>query len=183
MTPCLSAVLLPNSQFIKLQSKAEGPFAYCNRPDSALSTPVTLLHPIFGKFIDNSHSYVSTKEDNAFVFELSVAMSGVFRDEAARRDEFITILYRHYKIQLIAGEIGGTSHTTDGHGLASGYMHLISEAQNELGGSAGVEPYFQRCLYYRTSAKQSNADDSMFVLPCFQLFYCGNYQNLNFLSP
>jgi hypothetical protein len=162
------------SQFIKLQSKAEEPFAYCNRPHSASSIPVTLLHPIFGRFIDDSHTYAPVKEDNAFVLELSAAMSDVFRNEAARRDEFIAILSRHYEIQLVAGEIGGTGYKTDGHCLAGGYMDLVSEAKNELGSSAGAEPYFQGCLHYRASAKQSHADDSMSVLPCFQLFYCGN---------
>jgi hypothetical protein len=107
----------------------------------------------------------------------------VFRDEVTRRDEFITILYRHYKIQLVMGEIGGTRYKTDGHSLAGGDMDLVCVAQNELGSSAGAEPYFQGSLYYRASANQSNADDSMSVLPCFQLFYCGNYQIVVFVSP
>jgi len=88
------------SQSIKLQSKAEEPFAYCNRPDSALSIPVILLHPIFGRFIDDSHNYAPAKEDNAFVLELSAAMSGVFGDEVARRDEFIVILFDSLRVNI-----------------------------------------------------------------------------------
>lgn len=163
------------SQFTKLQTKAKEPFAYCNRPRSASSIPVTLLHPIFGKFIDESRTYVPTKEDNAFVLELSAEMSSIFRDKATRQDKFITVLQKHYQIQLVAGKIVGTSYETDGHCLAGGYMNLVTEAKNELGGSASGEPYFQACSNYRESTRRSSADNTMSVLPCFQLFYCGNH--------
>jgi hypothetical protein len=61
-------------------------------------------------------------QGNPFVLELSAAMSDAFRDEAARRDEFIAILSRHYNIRLVAGEIGRTGYKPNGHCIAGGYI-------------------------------------------------------------
>jgi hypothetical protein len=161
------------TQFKKFQETNGGPFAYCNRPPSASSIPVTLLHPIFGKFVDECRSYSPTKEDNAFVLELSTEMSGFFNNEDHRRDRFIAILEEHYHIQLITGEIGN-GYRTDGHRLSGGYMDLVTEAKNELADVYGAEPYFQGCSYYRESSKLRNTEDFFSSLPCLLIIYCGN---------
>lgn len=160
--------------FGTLQTINALPFAYCNRPASASSTPVALMHPIFGKFVDECRTYVPTEKDNTFVANLSRSMSGFFADETARRDAFIS-LFNQYCIQLNPAEITSTKYRTDGHATESGYMYLLSEAKPELAGGT-AEPYFQSVLYYRASCKVQKPGDSISVLPCFLIFYCGANQ-------
>jgi hypothetical protein len=170
-TPPSDAARYP--EFRKRQEAAGGPMIYCNRPPLASSIPVTLLHPILGKFVDECCSYIPTKEDNAFVLELSTEMSGFFDSEECRRTSFITMLEKHCHIQLIAGEVG-KGYRTDGHRLSGGCMDLLTEAKIELAGVPGAEPYFQGCVYYRESSKLRNAKDFLSPLPCLLIFYCGN---------
>jgi hypothetical protein len=55
---------------------------YCNRPWGASATiPATLLHPIFGEFIDNCENITPTAQDNSLVPELSTAMSNFYANE------------------------------------------------------------------------------------------------------
>ncbi|KAF8468174.1 hypothetical protein BDZ91DRAFT_848037 [Kalaharituber pfeilii] len=85
----------PSSQgvpamFAKLQGDANdnNPLIYCNRPYWASSTPVTLLHPIFGEFVDECQNYKLTEVDIAFVLELSTEMSKIYDTEAERAKIF-----------------------------------------------------------------------------------------------
>lgn len=162
-----------NTKFNMVQMYHGAPLMYHNRPPSASSIPVTLLHPIFGTFIDETYTYVPTAEDNAFIRELFVAMSGLYGLETDRRQAFIQLLSEHYKIELIPGEIGATGYQTDGHCLAEQYMFVVTAAKNELGTGSIEEPYFQGYCYYREAFKSTNAADHFSSLPSFLIFYCG----------
>ena len=67
------------AEFEKLQTMKPLPLAFCNRPAAASSTPVTLMHPIFGRFVDECNTHTPTKDDNDFIAILSKCMSGFLR--------------------------------------------------------------------------------------------------------
>src|SRR5262245_47287664 len=68
-------------EFAKLQENPARAL-HCNRPPDATSTvPATLLHPVFGQFLDNVNTHEPTTEDNALVLELSSTMSKFYPDE------------------------------------------------------------------------------------------------------
>jgi hypothetical protein len=50
---------------------------------AASAIPPTLLHPIFGKFINDCEKHEPTTADNKLVITLSAAMSSFFRDKKA----------------------------------------------------------------------------------------------------
>ncbi|CAG8668890.1 8632_t:CDS:1, partial [Paraglomus brasilianum] len=62
------------AEFADLQKKYEQPIL-CHRLPGASSTPVTLLHPIFGQFADDCKSGRPTSEDFQFILKLSYKMS------------------------------------------------------------------------------------------------------------
>jgi len=52
----------------------------CNCPPSTTpKTPLTLLHPVFGEFLDTCNSGDATAEDHDFALNLSRAMSSFYR--------------------------------------------------------------------------------------------------------
>lgn len=159
------------AEFGKLQTMNILPLSYCNRPAAASSTPVALMHPIFGRYVDECNNYTPTEEDNAFIANLSKCMSGFFEDERKRRDAFID-LFRQYGVDLHAADIMSTPYRTDGHATQNGYMYCLSEAKPELA-AGSAEPYLQSILYYRASCKSRRPGDCISVLPCFLIFYCG----------
>ena len=160
------------AEFKKLQTMKPLPLAFCNRLAAASSTPVTLMHPIFGRFVDECNTHTPTKDDNDFIANLSKCMSGFFEDERKRRDSFIN-LFREYGVELLPADIISTTYRTDGHATQNGYMYCLSEAKLELA-AGSAEPYFQSILYYRASCKSGREGDSISVLPCFLIFYCGS---------
>ncbi len=80
------------SEFAQLQRDERHAIRW-NRPPSATSSiPSTLLHPIFGEFIDDCENHKPSPDDNKLVWKLSMAMSGFFEDEKARASKFREIL-------------------------------------------------------------------------------------------
>ena len=130
--------------FTRLQEdvKDDDPLFYCNRPSRTSSTPVTLLHPIFGEFVDDCEIYKPTEVDNAFVLDLSTNMSEIYDTEAESAKVFRDLLYQYYCIQLYPADVPGTSYRTDGHASIGPYCFLITEAnaKNEIG-STGSDLY------------------------------------------
>ncbi|KZP10855.1 hypothetical protein FIBSPDRAFT_937807 [Athelia psychrophila] len=149
-----------------------GPYAYCNRPATASSIPVTLLHPVFGTFVDECSTYSPTDRDNAFVTELSTAMSHLFPLEVDRRDLFLEIINRHYDLGLEPAELAGGPYRTGGHCIEGGHMYCLTQAKDELGGG-GADPYLQGCAYYRELAMRRNTTDYFSSLPCLLIYYSG----------
>jgi len=81
---------------------------YCNRPVSTrASIPVTLLHPIFGQFVDDCDTHIPTEEGNSLVLDLSQAMSDFYEDENARASKFREILIAH-DFDIAATTVDGT---------------------------------------------------------------------------
>src|SRR6202011_5656271 len=80
-------------QFAKLQRDERHAIRWNQPPSAASSIPSTLLHPIFGEFIDNCENYYEpTAADNQLVWTLSAAMSGFFTHESTRLSKFRQIL-------------------------------------------------------------------------------------------
>ncbi|KAG1851653.1 hypothetical protein F4604DRAFT_1592308, partial [Suillus subluteus] len=148
----------------------------CNRPRRATdSLPVTLLEPIFAKFVDDCQDYQPTDQDNDFVRKLSENMSSFYPDEHSRMKVFRELLHG-YGITLHSSPIGSTKCTTDGHLMSTDgdFVQVISEGKNEIG-SGGAEPFAQAMLYYRKILKESNAEIEKFqsVLPCIHIIVFG----------
>ncbi|KAI9450976.1 hypothetical protein F5148DRAFT_986718 [Russula earlei] len=168
--------------FRKSQEKEKPSFSF-ERPLSAShDVPPTLLHPIFGQFVDDCQQHNPTREDNMFAFDLRAAMSQIWGKEDDRRDAFILIMRKH------GIELGPTvlstkqgSYRTDADSQEQGYRYIIVEAKNEIG-SGGPEPLFQAIWYYQRSLEQIvdlerkemrmlKYDDSS--LPCLIIYLFG----------
>jgi hypothetical protein len=142
--------------------------------------PVTLLHPIFGQFIDECKEYKPTAIDNAFVLELSEAMSKVYPDEADRGKGIRQLFGDMYDIDFMQTVREGTTYTTDGdvgHNNDRNLSCALVEFKDDVG-SKGAEPFMQSILYYLelTRARAPKMPNS--VLPCmvinvFGLSHCG----------
>ena len=174
--------------FAKLQGNAKdgNPKFCCNRLSWASSTPVTLLHPIFGEFVDNCEIYKPTEVDNAFVLDLSTNMSEIYDTEAESAKVFRDLLYQYYCIQLYPADVLGTSYRTDGHASIGPYCFLITKAKNEIG-STGSDPYLQAALYYAQFVCDLAVKTPLFVLPCFDISYFSKcsvkHHSLFFMNP
>jgi hypothetical protein len=93
-------------EFAKGQNK---PTFYFNQPPAAAPpVPLTLLHPIFGQFVDDCDSYIPTKEEYNLVCDLSLTMS-----EEDRMSKFHEVMNKH-GFDLKTSTIEGTSYRTDG---------------------------------------------------------------------
>ncbi|KAG2357039.1 hypothetical protein BDR07DRAFT_1363618 [Suillus spraguei] len=122
----------------------------CNRPPGAAHpVPVTLLHYIFAKFVDDCQNHRPTASDNDFVWQLSEKMSAFYPDDLTRMNEFRKVLH-DYGIELNASMVGSKKCMTEGHLLSPNgkFVQVIVEGKNEIGGS-DCEPFTQAMLYYR----------------------------------
>jgi hypothetical protein len=178
LTKAPSTTGLP-AEFRKLQS-GETPIIFFNRPpDAASSTPLTLLHPIFGQFVHDCEALKPTAEDNAFVLELSLEMSHFYSDEERRATAFRSILAR-YGIDLTPGGIG--KFTTDGDLRKEGRCYFILEVKPELG-SGGCDPLLQAVAYYVASMKQLSESPAHPRLPGFLLYLIGMFIEIFIVAP
>ena len=159
------------SEFAQLQRDERRAIRW-NRPPSATSSiPSTLLHPIFGKFIDDCENYTPSPDDNKFVWKLSMAMSEFFEDEKARASKFREIL-RDLGIHASATTIEGTKFITDGDVQSLGFRLAITEVKNEIG-SLGAQPHTQGISYYIHATKSSVAGQPGFRFPCILITLFG----------
>ncbi|KAG8996878.1 hypothetical protein FRB94_007977 [Tulasnella sp. JGI-2019a] len=165
--------------FNSLQMKASGPIIYCNRPPAATSTPVTLLDPVFGKFVDDCVNLKPTAEDHKIVHQLTHAMSDVYPNEHARAMRFRQILRDVYDIDLSAGNLDPTRYESDGHARIGKHVYLLTEVKAEVG-VGGAEPYFQGGLYHHEYVKiqRKNSPDPGLRFPWFQVILCGAYMGI-----
>jgi hypothetical protein len=157
-------------EFAKAQNKQT---FYFNRPPAAATiTPLPLLHPVFGQFVDDCESYVPTREDNNLVYDLSLAMSGFFSDEEARMSKFRKVMDKH-GFDLAASKLEGTHYQSDGDIRIRGFCVLVVEGKLEIG-SKGAEPLFQGAQYYLEFVREK-AGEGIHTLPCFILYVFGEY--------
>ena len=125
----------------------------CNRPPStAPTTPLTLLHPVFGEFLDTCNSGDVTAEDHDFALNLSRAMSSFYGNESARA-KAIREIFKRYRLVFIRTKIGHTNYETDGDISLNGLRYSLVEIKNEVC-SPGPEPYAQAALYYQEATRE-----------------------------
>ncbi|KAG1870605.1 hypothetical protein DFJ58DRAFT_763762 [Suillus subalutaceus] len=146
------------------------------RPRPAASTiPTTLLHPIFGQFIDDCESHEPTKEDNDLVMALSEAMCNFFDDDEKRASKFREILQEH-RIDLIPSKIQHTKYETDGDIQYRGFRYAILEAKNELGATQ-AEPHMQAIsCYIRSTLPLVGTKRGRF--PCILITLFGKFPSI-----
>ncbi|KAL6306639.1 hypothetical protein BKA93DRAFT_823843 [Sparassis latifolia] len=105
--------------------------------------PVTLLHPVFGQFVDDASNTTLTSEDYEFAWVLRKEMSGYFPWGSERAEVFRELLWDSIDIPLE----DTSSRGTDGHYHVKGYCVVETEAHGEIGGR-GVEPYLLNGIRY-----------------------------------
>jgi hypothetical protein len=148
---------------------------------AAHDIPLTLLHPIFGKFVDDCEKHVPTREDNLLAHGLRYTMSKIFSDESERVHEFIEIL-RQQGIEARGSELysEGTTCRTDGDIQVNGFRFVIIEFKNEIG-AGGSEPLLQGIWYYQRSVcgggemRMQVANYPNSLLPCLILYAFGSF--------
>jgi hypothetical protein len=163
-----STLAEPSNYFqAQVRRLSSEPLWYFSRPpEAAALTPVTLLHPVFGTFLDECMTHVPTRSDNQLVLRLSHEMSQYYTNEERRMSAFRAIL-ESYGLVLEAATIPNTSYRTDGHLRLRGRFVLLVEGKNEFG-AKGAEPIFQALSYYSSmvinSANNSNDRYPMFII-------------------
>ncbi|KAI9463374.1 hypothetical protein F5148DRAFT_1313294 [Russula earlei] len=170
------------AQFGISQNQKVPSFSF-ERPLSAShDVPPTLLHPIFGQFLDDCQQHNPTREDNMFASDLRAGMSQIWQKENERLIAFLSIM-RSHGIELRPTTIRTKqgSYKTDADSQEQGCRYIIVEAKNEIG-SKGAEPLFQAIWYYQRSLEQILDNDEMPVskyenssLPCLIIYLFGAY--------
>jgi len=144
----------------------------CNRPPSAApTTPLTLLHRVFGEFLDTCDSGDVTAVDHDFALNLSRAMSSFYGNESARATK-IREIFKHYGLVFIRTKIGHTNYETDGDISLNGLRYALTEIKNEIC-SSGTEPYAQAALYYQEAMREHAEKLAHSVLPCLIVLVFG----------
>ena len=149
----------------------------CNRPHGLpAELPLSLLHPVFGEFVDDAENYVPTPNDVPFFLEFVQAMANVYKVENKRRETVLTI-FQKYNMHINPTSIG--EFRTDGDLSSGKFRYLIFEFKNEIG-ATGAEPFFQAILYYLEATRKFAGEHHNSVLPCIIVLIFGA---LSFLDP
>jgi len=135
----------------------------CNWP-SGLSTtlPPTLLHPVFGNFIDDAENCIPAADDVQLLHVFVAVMRNIY-DEEHKRKETVLKLLRKHGIDAKPTMIG--KYTTDGDLSIGEFRLLIAKFKNEVG-SKGAKPFFQAILYYLEATRSLASEYHNSVLPC-----------------
>jgi hypothetical protein len=156
--------------FSRMQEKKE---FLCSRPREASGpVPVTLLEPIFAKFVDDCQNYQPTAEDNNFVWQLSEKMCKFYDDEDEQIDIFRETLIR-YGIDFQAGRFDSSGCSM---GLHNGFVQVIANGKNKFG-NGGAEPFLQSSVYYRKFCRHSRDKirGRRFIAPCLFIVVFGKF--------
>jgi hypothetical protein len=143
--------------------------------------PLTLLHPVFGQFVDDCQKTRLTVADYNIAKVLREKMSAFYPNEGERGNEICKALQK-YGIAVHPGPIAGTEYKTDGHVCTCDGPILIIELKNKIGWK-GAEPNLQLALYFRIFCHELGlfGDDSRH--PCFVIFFAGLWdRRCHFLS-
>ena len=170
-----STLARPN-EFLKIQEKSDT-CMFCNRPRTATSTPITLLHPIFGQFVDNCNC-LPTPESARFALDLATQMCSFYRDEGTRAHTFRELIYNRLGIQLYPAKVEGTEFITDGHASLGFHTYLNTECKNEIG-STPTDPYLQSAIYYHYHTKNSVQKVQNSRFPCLHIYYFGKCSSVS----
>ncbi|KAL4063596.1 hypothetical protein V8B97DRAFT_1990688 [Scleroderma yunnanense] len=146
---------------------------YCNRPHTAEATiPPTLLHTVFGQFVDNCNMHQITPEDDSLALGLHTTMSDFYADEDTRA-KAICAEFSKFGIHFVVSRTSN-GYTTHGDISVKGYHFVIAVFMNELC-STGAEPYHQAILHYLDSTRHFAATMRDSPLPCMILLFLGPY--------
>ena len=145
----------------------------CGRPrDPEETIPATLLHPVFGQFLDDCKTHSITEEDNVFIGKFANAMSKVYDNEKERVDRVNGVL-ASYKIGLrVTAKKGTQDYQVDGDLSVGEYRYVIAEFRNEAAASVS-EPYMQAAAYYLERTRTQVLENTGSPLPCFLLVLFG----------
>jgi hypothetical protein len=147
----------------------------CGRPRHPEETiPATLLHPVFGQFLDDSQTHVMTKEDNDFIEELANVMSDVYDSEPERVAKVHNVFKSHDINFNLSERVVGTDYVIDGAMSVAGHRYVIAEFKNEAA-ACSSEPYMQCTAYYLESTKKQALQMTTSPLPCFILVLFGQF--------
>ena len=160
------------SAFSNLQQNAKQKIVWSRPPAADATVPVTLLHPLFRKFVDDCENHHPISSDNDLVRELMAEMSIFFPDENKRAAKLREIMTKH-GISLDTYTVTSKGHhfLTDGAVVINGDPIAILEVKGEIG-SAGAEPYAQVVLYY-THSTLRKAGFSKFNFPALLITHFG----------
>lgn len=126
--------------------------------------PNTLLHPIFGAFIDDCENHKPTPDDYELVRALTVAMSGFFRNETEQASAFFKVLQEH-DISLRATTVEYASDSISGDMQYKGFRYAIAQAGAGVG-SPRAEPHMLALSTYIHSTGSLAKDWPAFRFPC-----------------
>jgi len=146
---------------------------FCNRPRTANSTPITLLHPVFGQFVADSKNHPLDPKIACFALELATEMCKFYKSKGERAQSFRDLILERLDIELKAAKVEGTEFSTDGHAFVGFHVYVNTECKNEFG-STLADPCLQSAIYYHHHAKYSvgkKVQNSRF--PCLHLYYFG----------
>ncbi|KAG1792983.1 uncharacterized protein HD556DRAFT_1527757 [Suillus plorans] len=138
------------SEFKGIQKNPDQFVHWDRPPENAHTIPCTLLHPIFGTFMDDCENIEPTPDDNKLAMTLSVVMSGFFTDEKARAYKFREVLQEH-GINITATTISGTVYVTDGDIQYKGFRYAIAKVKNEPSLHLGLQYFTTRDALITTS--------------------------------
>ena len=133
--------------------------------------PLSLLHPVFGKYIDDAENYVPTSDDVQFLLAFVRAMANIYKFEDGRKDALLT-LFNEHNIPVKSTMIG--RFTTDCDLSIGSFRFLIGEFKNEIGSKA-AEPFFQAILYFLEATRKFAAQNLNSVLPCIIVLIFGSF--------
>jgi hypothetical protein len=162
-------------EFAKQQKNSKTAIAFDRPRGTADTIPVTLLHPIFGQFLDDVDTHEPTKEDNDFALELSMTMADFHAEEDVRGVALRKVL-KDWGITLVQTTIEGTLYRTDGDLQYNQHRYVIAELKNEVG-SGTAEPICQAASYYLESTRKSALECPKSSLPCLLLYIFGKNVN------
>ncbi|KAI5995839.1 hypothetical protein F5J12DRAFT_855433 [Pisolithus orientalis] len=147
----------------------------CGRPRNNEETiPATLLHPVFGQFLDGCQTEEVKAEDNEFIQKLANVMSDLHKDESVRIKEVNKVLETYGLNFNLGVKVKGTDYVMDGEMSTNDYRYVIAEFKNETAAAAS-EPYMQAVTYYLESTSQQALQTTGSALPCFLFLLFGPY--------
>ncbi|TFK63726.1 hypothetical protein BDN72DRAFT_775561, partial [Pluteus cervinus] len=146
----------------------------CGRPPGCESlTPLSLLHPIFGEFLDDCQKHEPTVGDAALARDFVTEMGKIHRDELTRQTALKELLDKHNihtnEIELTNSRYGAGLTVTSPGGTSA-----IGEINNDIG-STGAEPLFQASLYYLEATQRKALEVTHSALPCILVLVFGPY--------
>lgn len=158
----------------RLRSNPDWPTLTINRPEGTQDLPITLLHPVFGRFLDECDSISPMRPDYTLALELSEHMRKSPEVEPQRVDGFNKIIngYLDAPFALIPGLIPGSQDPSDGHAIVDNRLLILTAAKKEVG-ATGAEPLVQASYHYVEWGRKAVGNHLNSVMPCLFIVYFG----------